>query len=310
MDFTVSRWVARVGLQIVSLFVAVILWLYAVGEQSVEVTLKIPLRVNAPEGRMTVLSSSLRDITVTLSVPRNLLSVVSHQTVAAFHKIQGVEKAGEYNFRIEPKDITLPPGNIRILDIRPEVLTVTLDELIVQKLPVRAALEGKPAEGYIVDEARLYINPNAVLIEGPKSKLEKLDAISTVPVDVVGRTRSFRKRVRLALDPDLRALTPDLAIEVFVPIRLEYGSTVFHDVTVKILGTPNQFEFLAVQPAKVTFAVSGPKAVLDKVTPDLAIVFVDVSGLAQGEYELPLKFKLPNEVVLNQKPPVVRVKIK
>lgn len=309
MKSNVARFLSRLGLPLISLCVAVILWFYAVGEQSVEVTIKVPLQVNPPAGRMTVLSSSLRDITLRLSVPRNILSVLSHQSVKAYHEIQGIEKAGRYNFRIEPRDIILPPGNIRILSIYPEVVTVILDELMVQKLPIRVSLNGEPAEGYVVDRERMQVNPDAALIEGPRGKLAGLEAVYTDTLDIDGRIRSVRRKVRLALDSDLSSVTRDLAIDVFVPVRREYSVNVFHDVPVKILGRPESLPRVSVQPLAVSFALRGPKPLLDKLTNANLLVFVDTSVLAKGEFDIPVQLKLPGEITINHTPPVVKVKV-
>lgn len=304
-----ARLLTKAALPLVSLFIAVILWLYAVGEQSVEVSLKIPLKVEPPKGRMTVLSSTRQNVTLRLSVPRNILSVLSQQSVHAFHQIKEVEKPGEYNFRIEPRDIQLPPGNIRILNIHPEAVTVTLDELIVQKLPLRVPLNGVPAKGYLVDSKKIELNPNAALIEGPKGKLEKLEAIQTQALDVVGRTRSFRRKVSLELDPDLRSITKDLVVDVFVPIQREYGVNVFHDVPVKVLKDPRSPAAVTIQPETVSFALSGPKEVLDTLAASDLLVFIDVSGLEKGAHDIRLEMRLPDEVRLNHEPPVIKVQV-
>lgn len=309
MKASIRSLVANLGLQGVSLLIAVILWLYAAGEESVEVTLKVPLQVSPPKGRMTVLHSSLRNISLRLSVPRNILSMVSRTSVRAHHAVKGVEKAGQYNFRIESQNITLPPGNIRIVHIYPEVVTVTLDELIVQKLPIRVRLSGEPATGYVVDKEKIWVNPNAAMIEGPKGKLSVMQEIFTEPVDVIGRIRSLRRKSGLALDPDLRSITKGLEVDVFVPIHMEYGVSVFHDVSVKVLGGAKKLSSVSVQPEKVSFALSGPRAILDKMTSQDLLVYVDVSSLEKGEYEFPLQFKLPSEIHLNHDPPIVKVKI-
>lgn len=310
MKINFKRYFANLALPLVALVIAVILWFYAVGEQSIEVTLSVPLKVDPPQGgRMTVLSSSLQTVTLRLSVPRNILSVISQNSVHAYHQIKGVDKAGEYNFALEERDIILPPGNIRILSIFPESVTVTLDELIVQKLPIRVPLEGEPAHGYLIDEKKIEVNPNAALLEGPKARLGKLEAIPTENLDVVGRMRSFRRKVALELDSDFRSITKDLRVDVFVPIQREYSVIVFHDIPVKVLKNPKMAFAISIEPELVSFAVNGPKGVLDKLTPKDVLAFVDVSALEKGAHDLPLQSRLPNEVQLNHDAPVIKVKV-
>lgn len=310
MKPNLKRRLTALALPVISLVIAVILWFYAVGEQSIEVTLSTHLKVDPPAGgRMTVLSSSIENVGLRLSVPRNILSVISQDSVQAYHQIKGVDKAGEYNFALEERDIILPPGNIRILNIYPESVTVTLDELIVQKLPIRVSLEGEPAHGFLIDDKKIELNPNAALIEGPKAKLEKLDAIPTETLDAVGRMRSFRRKVALKLDSDLRSITRNLMVDVFVPIRREFSVIVFHDIPVKVLKDSKMAFGVSVQPELVSFAVNGPKGVLDKLKPQDILAFVDVSALEKGEHDLPLQLKLPDEVQLNHDTPVVKVKV-
>jgi len=306
------RWGPNSGIQALSLILAVILWMYVAGEQSVAVTLRVPLQVFPPEGgRMAVLKSSLQDITLQLSVSRNLLSVISQQPIKALHRIKNVEKPGEYNFRIEPKDIVLPPGNIRILDIYPEAVTVTLDEVIVQKLRIEIDVAGEPAKGYVVEREELRFEPDAVLVEGPTGKLKKLKAVFTETINVVGRTRSFRKKARLVLDPDLKSIPKDLFVDVLVPIRREYAVNVMRDIPIKILGAPEKLPFFEwAEPEKVDFTLRGPASVLEKLPAGEVVPYIDVSDLPAGEQGLPLQFKLPKEVALDQDPPAVKVKMR
>ncbi|HNV87142.1 MAG TPA: CdaR family protein [Candidatus Omnitrophota bacterium] len=312
MKFKPFRWGPNSGIQVLSLILAVILWMYVAGEQSVDVTLRVPLQVFPPEGgRMAVLKSSLQDITLQLSISRNLLSVISQQPIKALHRIKNVEKPGEYNFRIEPKDIILPPGNVRILDIYPEAVTVTLDEVIVQKLPIEIDMAGDLAKGYVVDRESLRCEPDAVLVEGPTGKLQKLKAVFTETINLVGRTRSFRKKARLILDPDLQSIPKDLMVDVLIPIRREYAVNVMREVPIEIFGTPAKLpSFVWVEPEKVDFTLRGPTAVLEGLSAGDAAPYIDISNLQGGEQEVALKFKLPKEVDLDQDPPMVKVKMR
>lgn len=300
-----------VGLPLISLGIAIILWLYAVGEQSVEVTLKIPLVMKPSVTEMTVIKSSVPDIMMRLSVPRHLLSVVNYQSVKAAHEIKDVGETGIYNFRLNSRDITLPPGNIRIIDIWPEVVTVTLDRLVTERLLIHLRLEDDPAEGYEVETEKIRLDPNAVLVRGPYSKMKELQSVETEPLSLVGRTRPFRRKVRLDLDPDLKAVTSGLLIDAFVPIRREAVTVTYRDVTVKLLGNPKDLSSsVSFKPEMVTFTLKGPKMILDQLSPESVVPFIDSTGLEKGEHELPLQFKLPAEVVLDGQSPIIKIKIK
>lgn len=305
-----AREIARhLALPLVSLILAIIIWFYVVGEQSVDVALQIPLKIKLASEKMSVLDSSLQDISVTLSVPRHLLSVVTAQEIVAYHEIRGVEKPGKYTFRPEESDIALPPGNIRVTRIFPEAVTVTLDEVIMQKLPIEAELQSEPAEGYMVDRAGIDLNPNAALVEGPKSKLEKLSRISTEPIDIVGMRRSIRRKASLALDPDLRPVTKDLVVDLFIPIREQNVKELYPNVAIQVLGVPGNFD-IEVDPKEVTLTLAGPLLSIEDLDDKDILVFVNITGFEKGEYQVPLEVKLPVGVVVEEELPAINVKIK
>lgn len=296
---------------LISLLVAVVLWFYAASEQSVEIALKVPLRVSPPAGRMAVLNSSLPDITLRLSVPHNMLSVVTQQAVSVYHQILAVQKAGEYSFRLEPRDVILPPGGARVLDINPEVVTVTLDEVITQKFPIRVNLEGDPAVGYAADKEGILLNPNAALIEGPKEKLGEMKEVLTSPVNVVGRNQSLRQKVFLHLDGDMRSIPKDLLTEAFIPIHKEYAVDVYRQIPVRVLGgTAQNAAVESINPAAIDFTLRGARAELDALVKEKLTAFVNIQGLAKGEHEVKVDFILPPNISLDQEKPAVKIKIK
>ena len=252
------RWLTRHwGLKTVSLILAVGLWFYAVGEEGVEVERVIPLQVKVANKQMSILKASTRTVRVTLSAPRALISEIMGKAMTAAHVIGAeVKTAGEYSFRVEPREIKLPSPQVRIVKIEPEAVSVTLDELIVQKLPVKATLVGEPAIGYKVKEDEIQLDPNAVLVEGPKGQLEKFDAIPTERIDLVGRIRSFRRTLQLDLPPGIEAQSESL-IDVVVPIKEESGEKALEHVPVRVLttaSTPVDFE---ISPEELSLILSG-----------------------------------------------------
>ena len=65
-----------------------------------------------------------------------------------------------------------------------------------------------------------------------------------------------------------------------------------------------------ISPKIIFLRVSGPKNILDKLELNSSNVFVNVQGLAAGDYNLPPQFELPNGVkVVEHRPATVRIKI-
>jgi len=308
---TIREWLTEHwGLKLVSLVLAVGFWGYAVNEEMVEVTRAVPLRIDIQEAgkKVSISKRSAESLYVRLRAPRGSLSMVSSGEITAFHKIHNLEKAGEYSFRVLPSDIKLPSSNIMVMSILPEIVSVEIDEDIVKKLPVQPNFVGEPAYGYKILTDKVEMDPNAVLVEGPKARLEKIEFIKTEPIGLIGRTRSFRMIARLMLEPTLR-VTSESVIDVFVPIREEYSELVLSDIIVKPLGLPENGYFITLETPTISFTLKGPKSELDRLVKEGVLIYADVSGLKKGTYSIPATFVLPETISIKGDIPVVKLQV-
>jgi len=292
------------GLKLIALILAIGLWYYAVGEESIEVTRTIPLILEIKNEQMSILEMSDRTVQVTLSAPRALLSEMTSKEIQATHEIgSDIQAAGDYSFRLESREIKLPTPQVRVVKISPEIIHVTIDELIVQKTKIEPHFVGDPAIGYQVREDEIQLDPNAILIEGPKGQLEKLGSIRTERIDLVGRIRSFRRTVQLELPSNIKPLSESL-VDVFVPIREEFGEKEFADISVKILNLPDQKMTAELEPKKITFVLKGSQRRLEKLASESILAYLDLSNYDTGEHDIPVEVMLPEGVRLKDDLPL------
>ena len=292
-------------LKLISFILAIGLWYYAVGEEGIEVTRNVPLDIKLENAQMSILKQSTKLVQVTLFAPRALLADLTSEKIMATHDIgPEVKTAGDYSFRLEPSEVKVPNPQVRVLKIEPETIAVKIDELMVQKLQVKPQFVGEPAVGYKVITEDIQMNPNAVLIEGPKGALEKMESVLTEKIDLVGRVRSFRRTVALALPDNLKALSEPL-IDLYVPIQEEVAEKIFEGVPVKIVRASLENNKMEIAPAVVPILLKGAKVQIDKLQSQTIMAFVDVSGLQPGQHDLPLQLTLPEGVALKDKRPVM-----
>ena len=255
--------------------------------------------------KMLVSEISARAVQVTFSAPRSLIVNLASRDIQAVHRIgPEIKTAGEYSFRLEPAEIRVPDFQIRVLKIIPEAVTVKLDEVVVQKLEIQPDFVGEPAIGYKLLNEEVRVNPNALLVQGPKGVLEAMKAVKTEPIDLVGRIRSFNRTVRVKLPPTLKPLSEAL-VDVLIPLREEFNEKEFRDVTVRVLNMPDISNIFEVTPEKISFTLKGSKRLLEKLSPEDLLAYVDLSGLKKGTYDLPLHVVLPEEVSLKDKQPMI-----
>lgn len=307
VNWLVKNWPAK----LVSLILAVGLWYYAVGEEGVEVTRTIPIEIKIEQENMSIVGKTTRVVVATLQAPRALLANLASGDLRAEHIIKKVENPGEYSFRVDPSEFQLPSEKIRVVRVEPEVIVVKIDEMIVQKRGIEPVFRGDPAFGYRLDLKKVQLDPLSVLVEGPKSQLEKVGKIKTQPIDVVGRLRSFRKTMRLAEEPGLKLLSESI-VDVYVPIEEAVNEKTFKDVPIKILSRAGNSQQVAVSPAELDIVLRGAAKNLEEVKNEDILVYVEISQLNEGKHEVPLKVLLPESTVLkeNLKPVQVTVQRK
>lgn len=292
-------------LKIISLILATGLWYYAMGEESIEVTRAIPLKIQMGNPQMMVSDITARVVQVTLSAPRALIVNLASQDIQVVHRIGAdIKTTGEYSFRIEPGEVRIPNFQIRVVKIIPATVTVKLDEVIVQKLEIQPDFVGEPAIGYKVLQEEIKMDPNAILAQGPKGDLEKVTFAKTEPIDLVGRIRSFNRTVQVRLPPNVKPVSGSL-VDVYIPIREEFDEKEFKDISVRILKGAGSNGAVELDPEKVSFMIKGSKRVLEKLTPETLLAYVDISGLKKGNYSLPLQVVLPEVLSLKEKQPIM-----
>jgi len=99
-------WLTRnLGIKLVSLLLAIGFWFYVVGEESIEITKTVPLEIRTPSERISLVKSSTSFLEVTFQMPRHLLSVLSSDVTTAVHTIEATQKAGDYSFNVNAKDL-------------------------------------------------------------------------------------------------------------------------------------------------------------------------------------------------------------
>jgi hypothetical protein len=211
-------------------------------------------------------------------------------------------------FKILPKNVSAPNA-VRPIQIRPAEITVSLDRQEEKTVPVKADFQGSPAEEFEVE--RWACAPTAVTLSGPRSRLLKIESVATAPIDLEGRTKSFRKtRVPVQLPPETMLVEPNagqVAVDVIMGERTT--TRVWPGVPVNVLTGPGPREPLQVTPSEVTVSVRGRAEVLKKMDARAIRVYADGSEVEKsGTYDLPLRVHAPpGLVVFEMVPAVVKI---
>jgi YbbR domain-containing protein len=182
------------GLKLASLVLATFTWFFVKGVTSDSRVIEgVPVEVKAKPG-LTVLQTSVSTITVTVRGTREDVRLASRQDLSAVADLTHDDRLGPITVRLTPRSVRYS-RRVQIADIDPAEVTVNVDEMIERELPVQPQFGGELPPGMAIE--RVVTQPETVKVKGPKTLLNGMTNITTLPIDVTGRRTSFRERVEL-----------------------------------------------------------------------------------------------------------------
>ena len=182
-------------LKLVSLVLATCTWFFVKGITSDWRLIEgVPLEVKARTG-LTVLQASAATVNVTVRGTREDVRQVSRQDLSAVVDLSQDNRVGPIAVKLTPKSIR-HSRRVQVSEIDPPEVTVNVDQMIERELPVRPQFSGELPPGLSIE--RKLVEPKTIRERGPKTLLNSMTSVSTLPIDITGRGTLFRERVELA----------------------------------------------------------------------------------------------------------------
>jgi len=288
----------HIGLKVMSIALAALLWLIVAGEQIVERALRIPLEFTNMPPQLD--PPDVVDVRVRGSSGR--LSRIATGELVAVVDLQGA-RPGQRLFHVSGTDVRAPFG-VEVVQVTPSSLYMTFEPSATKSVPVMPEIEGEPAAGFEI--ATRAAEPATVDVVGPQSAVAAMTTAITEPVSVAGASGPVVEMVSVGVsDPTVRLKSAE-PVRVTVTVRPAQLQWAVQGVPVKVLNVTGR---ATVSPAVVTIHVRGPRDAMgaDARSFDAS---VDLTGLKPGDYELPVRIVLPPRVGWTRIDPAeVRVRI-
>jgi hypothetical protein len=205
-DF-LRRYVAyNFGLKLLSLALAVGLWLGLAKDPVTEIALDIPIEFHGLPDNMVVSSPDVYQAHIWLRGPERLIHRLSPSDVHAEMSVSAI-RPGQHIFDLSAQNIHEPTG-IEVVQVVPSQFHLEFDERVSRRVPVQPRVVGAPAPGYQL--SRVVTVPETVAISGPKKHVEAVEAATTDPIDITGTMdhASFGRHAFVG-DPLIQVLESD-----------------------------------------------------------------------------------------------------
>ena len=213
---------ARVGLWLVALFLAFVVWFVVSAPRRESVSEKA---FAAP----VVLIGMPRDLVITTPVPDNVnvrmrgrvsqLRSLSSQNLEVTVDLSWATP-GDATITLRPQAINAPP-DAEVISIDPNKLRFRIEQVRQRVVPVRPFLVGNLPVGYVAGEPT--VQPEQTLISGPSSQIRKVTEVATERIIMTGRTETFTQNAAIVSDSPLVRVVEPLTVQVTVPVLPEVG---------------------------------------------------------------------------------------
>lgn len=191
------NWLLKnIDIKLLSLFLAIILWLYiASGENPIiENFFDASLNMNNL-GENLVVKEFPPTVSVGIKGPKDVINSISPHQIIGVVDFSDINEAGIYKLKVE----VIAPKRTEITRIIPSDIKVDLERVLTQIVEVEYSLIGIPEKEYsLADEPQL--DPSKVKITGAQSILEKIKQIICT-IDISGIKDDLNKKIEVkALD--------------------------------------------------------------------------------------------------------------
>lgn len=214
----------NLGLKLVSLLLACILWWYVsaprreqVRERIVTASLSL---VGVPPSLVITTPDIASSVAVRVRGRKSDLRALASQSLEASADLSSITKPGEVEITIRAQHINVPE-NIEVVSISPNKIRFRVEQLRQRAVPIRPFLEGASPTGFIVGQPTA--DPPLALVSGPASQILKLGEVTTERIIMTGRTGTFVQNVAVISDSPLVRVISPITTQVTVPVLAEVG---------------------------------------------------------------------------------------
>ena len=278
MKFTPFR---HLGLKLMAVALAMLLWLIVAGDHLVERSLRVPLEFRNIPPELELVGDPPTEVDVRLRGSSALLGRLEPRDIVAVLDLASA-RPGSRMFHLRSDEVRAPYG-VEVAQVIPGTLAVDVEKSGRRTVPVVPALDGEPAPGFVI--GRVTSEPPTVEVAGPESRLRQLTGATTEPVQITGSRARVHDIVTVGItDSAVRLVQPQnaaITVEV-LPAPVERD----------LAGVPIRWRNLQsgltakIQPILAKVIVRGRREALADLRAGSIDAFVDLYGLGPGRYNL------------------------
>jgi diadenylate cyclase len=209
-DFLRRHVLHNFGLKLLSLALAMALWLAVTRDPVAEVAVDVPIEFHNIPQNLEISSENVPRAQIWVRGPQRIVRRLQPADVYAEIELGGM-RPGERTFDLTAEQVR-QPKELEVVQIVPTQFHLSFDARLTRQVPVHPRVFGSFAPGYEI--ASIVAEPSSVTISGPQKRVEAVESAITDSVDASGTMdRATFVRHAYVSDPLVQVMNPN-------PVRL------------------------------------------------------------------------------------------
>ncbi len=270
----------------------------------------VHLRYEYPDD---LVASSLLPASVRVSVWGNssIINSIRDEDIIAYVDAHSFITEGEYKV-----PVTLRKNNSILneesleLQAEPHEIKIRLENKVFKTVDVKLAITGEPHENYAVTETP--IEPTKVSIVGPRSSIDKIEALTTEFVQLDNRTSDVSGYANLINPNPLVSVVGGAKIQYTIKISEMEITKAYRDINIFITNLNNEVFTISNILPKGEIVVSGTKDSLNNWVKPPNVLYIDCASVTnEGEWNIDVQHLISNKLKLvSVEPKKVSINVK
>src|SRR5580658_1535059 len=207
--------IRNLGWKLLSLLLAVGLWLAVAREPEVATSLSVPVEFKNMRDDLDITGNLPDRVFLEVRGPSGRLSRDNLSAVAVVLDLADAQ-AGERTYNIRGRNLNLPSGVVFYRAV-PSQLTLRFDQLMVKQEPVQPVFVNQPASYRIASQE---FSPSNVRIRGSEGHVQAINQVKTDPMDLSGVAGEQVFHTHLNVG-DAQVRLVDTSSDITVRVKLE-----------------------------------------------------------------------------------------
>ncbi|HXM59962.1 MAG TPA: CdaR family protein [Terriglobales bacterium] len=196
----------NLGLKLISLALAVGLWLAVARDPVAEVAVEVAIEFHNFPANLEISSENIPRAQIRLRGPERVIRHLQPSDVYADIDLSSL-RPGERTFDLTTQQIH-EPSELEVVQVVPSQIHLSFDARLTRQVPVQPRVVGTFAPGYTIE--RVVVDPAVITISGPKKHVEAVESAITDPIDVSGAMSQLTvRRHPYVSDPLIQVASAD-----------------------------------------------------------------------------------------------------